>query len=204
MQGKSEKIYQGKFNLIKKEVSIRKKVKSEINWRLILNTLFFVVMVSLGAASYTFRVYINQELDIKKQELVAFANTNVNIPIKKDIKAKINTINDRFMLYEEVKDQNFDFAKFYDDFSRIYPFAQLNKISYNNGSEMIEVELLIPSNGYEEFPRFLRALKSDNRFKKAEIKSIIFLTSELSVNENYDVPLRLSLNIPKINITKNG
>jgi len=201
---KNKKIDSGTFNLIQKEVSLKKNVKKEINWYSVLNILFLVVMVSFGIASYTFGLFMKQGLDLKKQELVAYANNNVNIPVKTEIKTKINTLNDRFTIYEDVNDQNFDFNKFYNDFKQLYPSAQVGKISYTTDSETIDLEIVISNDGYNELPKFLEALKSNNRFREAIIKSIAFLTSETSISQNSNVALRVTLEVPKVSEKENG
>ena len=193
-----KKVKSDPFNLITREVKLKQNVRGEVNWYSRLNILFLVVITALGIATYAFGAYVDQSETLKKQQLVDSANSGVNIVEKNQIKGKINTLNDKFTIYKDVNGQNFDATTFYNDFKGAFPLAQINKFTVRPDTSFVEIEVLIPNNGYTEFPKFLDTLNGNKKYSNTTIKSILFLVSETDQNQaSADVGLRLVLDIPK-------
>lgn len=195
------KVKNNSFNLITREVKLKQNVRGEVSWYSRLNVLFLIVITSLGVATYAFGLYIEQTETARKQELVDIANRGVNIAEKNQIKGKINTLNDKFTIYKDVNGQNFDVNTFYNDFKKAFPLAQINKFTVRPDASFVEIEVLVPNNGYIEFPKFIDTLNSTEKYESTTIKSIIFLTSETDQSQtSADVGLRMTLEIPKTSL----
>lgn len=193
------KVKNNSFNLITREVKLKQNVQGETSWYSRLNILFLIVITSLGVATYAFGLFIDQSENSRKQTLVGIANNGVNISEKNQIKGKINTLNDKFTIYKDVNGQNFDVNTFYNDFKKSFPLAQVNKFTVRPDTSFIEIEVLLPNNGYDEFPKFLDTLSSNTKYSSSTIKSISFLTSE-TTQSSTDVALRLIIDIPKTSL----
>jgi hypothetical protein len=164
-----------------------------------------IVITVIGGAVYAYSMFIDQSQNLKKQTLIDIANNEVNIESKLTIRSKINTLNSKFTIYQDVNGQNFDVNEFYTDLKALYPASQIQTFTARPDAAIIEAEILIPNNGYTEFPKFLDALNKSARFPNSRIKNVVFEapTGTAASTSQLDVPLKITVQIPKesLNVT---
>jgi hypothetical protein len=162
------------FNLIKKRVEIKETVKVEKDWYILFNILFVFLIVLVSGISFLFKVYMQANLNKKREALASKMNTSLNTVSKEIIKGQINVLNDKFSIYQDFLSQNFNINEFYNDVQAIYPGITVEKFSAQPNSKSVEVDIRIESNGYVDMPQFMDAIDSNTKFKSVVIKGMSF------------------------------
>ncbi len=162
------------FNLIKKDVAIKKQVKSEINWYKIVNLLVIIFFTVLGLAAYLLGEYFDRDLEVQKNEVVDYANKSVYTQQKESVLSRITLLNDRYALYDNVRGKNVNIGQVINDLQVLYSNLQIKRIDINYGSDSFLVNLIIPDNGYEGSINLLHQLQRNNVFSSYKVKSIRF------------------------------
>lgn len=178
------------FNLIKKDVSIRTAVKSEVNWHARINILIITAVTSLGILSFFVSSFLEQELDIKKNEVISYANKNVNTDEKHKLKSRISLLNDRYALYQSVKNENVNITQVYEDLKGLYTNLEIKQVDLVYGGEDIAVEVAIPINAYENLSYFLNAIKNSEKLSDSQVKNISFSTVDGQSSANIKINLK--------------
>lgn len=187
------------FNLISKELQLKRSFKGERDWYMTVNVLIVGTVIAFAALSYVFSIYLDVNINSKKQELVNIANKQVYTTSRSFLKSKISVLNDKFTLYQEIKSQNFDLNKFYKDIESIYPGLQIQKFTVRPDSSNVEVDVMIAKNGYQETPKFLSSLANSKRFSGYSVKNMNFQQADQTSDQinTADVTVQISLNLPK-------
>jgi hypothetical protein len=179
----AEKVVQNSsFNLISKEVNFSRKLKSEQKWYSNFNLVILVAITVIGIVSYLFTVYNNVSLESKKTEVANFANQNVFTPQRLEIENKLSIINDKYSLYNEVRNQSIDAVSFYNSLVEVYPGLVIDTLNFRSGTE-VKATVIIESNSHSELPVFLSRLHE--RYENVRVMTINFRGGESSV-ENVD------------------
>lgn len=165
------------FNLIHQDVKVKTTVKEEKSWYARLNMLILAVITALGITSYFGGLYLDQTVELKKKELVDYANIHVNIPEKQSVRAKVNLLNSRYSMYKDVYGQSIDINNFYKEIKELYPAANIEKIEVRPGATDKYVELELPDNAYERLPAFLKALGSSEKYSDIKVTGVTFRTN---------------------------
>lgn len=186
------------FNLIGKEVSFQQKLRSETNWYSSFNFLVVLVITAFAGLALAFSVYNTSSLQTKKEEVATYANNNVNVDDKAELDQKIKILNDKFVLYQMVKDQSFNANEFYSDLTGVYAGLKVNRISYRPGATKIEAQVAIPVNAYDELPKFLSALYA--KYDNVEVSKIAFESTTTPTNalSSSSASASLTLNFERI------
>ncbi len=166
------------FNLIKKGVEQKQSVKVEKDWYILFNILFICLIILLSGASILFKAYLEGNLNRKSQLLAQKININLNTNSKELIKSEIGVVNDKYSIYQDFLNQNFDVNTFYEQFTSLYPGLKIDKFSAQPTSKTIEIGVRFDSNGYTDLPKFIKALESSARFKNTIIRGITFSNKE--------------------------
>ncbi len=174
--------------MIRKEVAFEKKLKSETSWYSSFNFLVILSITAFAGLAYAFTLFNTNNLQNKKQEVVDYANRNVNVEDKAQIETRISSLNDKFALYEEVKDQSIAAAEFYDEMNTLYPNVRLERFSYRPG-QTIQAQVVLLSNASQTLPGFMDALYE--QYETVQISRINF------ESEGQNSVARLTLNVER-------
>lgn len=180
------------INLIKKEVTFENRLRRETQWYSSFNFVVILTITAIGGLAYALTLFNNSSLYNRKVDLVNYANESVNVQQKFDIEDKIDIINNKYTLYQQVKGQSIDAKKFYEDVTALYPGIKLERFSYRPG-QIVETQLTLPTNAYEELPKFLNALYA--KYSDIVITKITFDSSSNSATDTA-VSASLSINFP--------
>jgi hypothetical protein len=168
----AEKVVQNpSFNLISKEVKFSRKLKNEQKWYSNFNLVTLVAITVIGTVSYLFTVYNNVSLESKKTEVANFANQNVFTPQRLEIENKLSIINDKYSLYNEVRNQSIDAVSFYNSLVEVYPGLVIDTLNFRSGSK-VKATVIIESNSHSELPVFLSRLHE--RYENVRVMTINF------------------------------
>lgn len=192
-------------NLIRRKVQIEESVQNEKDWYALFNVLIICLVVSLAIVTSLFRMSLKADLEEKQSALATNINTNLNTITKESVKQKISTLEDKYSIYTDFKNQNIDVNKIHDEISKIYPNIKIDKFSIRPDSDFIDISFHISEKGYIELPNFFNALKTNPSFENAEVKSVSFslkdnnsentanLVDNLNASESFVAQVRLSL-----------
>lgn len=185
------------FNLIGREVTMRKSLRNEKNWYSSFNFLVVIVITAFAGLAYAFSIFNTSSLQGQKENNASYANSNVNVDDKIELDRKIKILNDKFTLYQIVKNQGFEATSFYEELSTTYRSAKINRISFRPGTAVIEVQVAIPLNAYEELPKFLSAVYS--KYDNVEVSKVSFDSSTSGGNalSNSTASASLTLNFSR-------
>lgn len=170
------------FNLIRKDLVIKETIKTERDWYTLFNTIIICFVILLSTSAWVLRVSLENDLNEKKGLLSQTANKNLNTTSKEAIKQKVSALNDKYSLYEEFLNQNFDVNKFYTEALSIYPNVKIDKFITQPNSDFVDVDFRLEANGYSELSTFFSQIESDSKFKNATVKNIVFDVNEISTN----------------------
>lgn len=186
------------FNLIRKEVTFENRLKGEKQWYTSFNFVVIITITAFGGLALAFTYYNDSTLHNQKVDLVNYANDNVNIQAKSDVEDRLSIINNKFTLYRQVKGQSIDAKKFYEDVVALYPGVKLDRFTYRPG-QVIESQVIIPSDAYNELPKFLNALYS--KYSDAVVTKVAFQSSsESTLNPAVSATLNINFqNISNLN-----
>ncbi len=180
------------FNLIRKDVAIKRQFKSDISWYKILNFLVIVFFTLLGLVAHLLGEYFERDLESKKREIVDYGNKYVYTEQKKSVESRIQLLNDRYALYDNIRGKNVDVGRIINDIQSLFSNLQIRRIDVTYGLDSFLVDLVIPSNGYEGSIALLHQLKRSEVFTYYKIKSIRFTNvDDQSVAE---IQVELSIN----------
>jgi hypothetical protein len=186
-------------NLIRKKVQIQETVQSEKDWYTLFNVLIICLVVSLAIVTSLFRLSLKSDLEEKQSLLATNINTNLNTASKESLKQSINTLEDKYSVFKDFKNQNIDVYKINDEILKIYPNIKIDKFTIRPDNEFIEISLHIKEKGYIEFPKFLNALKKNENFSAAQIRNVTFTKINSTTETNN---LINNLNSPETFITQ--
>lgn len=183
------------FNLILKEVSIRKSIKEEFNWSKYASFAALVAFGLVGLVSFLFKTYFDNQFDQKRNVVVDYIQKYLDVPKRQDAIKQINLINDRFKIYKHTSQRNFDLIKFYTDFNNKFgEDVYISQIKMQSTNSMIDLEVSLRKNGYEALYDFLKNLNENDIFGEYKIDLIVF---------NYASPLDNSSVIVKLQVKYN-
>jgi hypothetical protein len=201
MSGDTKKSKSAGFNLIKKEVVFERKLKNETSWFSSLNFVALLTISAFAGLAYSLTVYNNSNLNNEKVEIANYANTNVFVADKGEIESKINILNDKFSLYQEVKGETIDAGEFYQGVINLYPGLKIERFNFRPG-QPVDVQLTINQNGYSQLPKFLFALQE--KFGDVNVKQISFQNAKSIAIANdvqdADVSVNISLTFTRENL----
>ncbi len=169
------------INLINKEVVFEQKVKGETQWYSGFNFLIIISITAFAGLAYAFTLFNNSSLETKKLEVVSYANKNVFVGDRSRIQSNLNTLNDKYALYTEVKDKSVDANTFYNDLSKVYPTLKIERFDIKTG-ELINAEVILTKNAYEELPAFLEVLYT--KYENVKVNKISFQSESSTTSTN--------------------
>ncbi len=139
-----------------------------------LNILVLSIVICLSAFAWVVNVTVSSNIDKKADALAQNINANLNTSAKNLIRSKIGALDDKFTIYQDFQKQNFDVNKFYIKTTSLYPGLKIYRFVVQPNVDNIDIDLIIPTKGYNEITKFLAALEKDDVYQHAVIKSISF------------------------------
>lgn len=162
------------FNLIKKKVEFKEKVTVERDWYSLFNIIVICLAVVFALFAYIIKTGIESGIESKAANLSQTANTGLNTTSKEVIRARINVLEEKYSLYQILLDQDFDMNTFHDEVMTIYPNVKIDSFTAEPEDYYIELELLLPRDGYQNASDFISRLEENPRFKNSKVLSIAF------------------------------
>jgi hypothetical protein len=170
------------INLIRKEVQIRKHVRYEKDWYILMNILIISVVSALSIISFLFKVNMKYRIDTRTAALADKINNNLNTNSRTVIRSRINSLEDKYNIYKDFQTQNFDVNQFYNEVLQIYPGIKITKFIVQPDSPTIDLNILIEQDGYNKLPELLQAIERNPRFENSIIKSVNFALKDDVIN----------------------
>ena len=177
------------FNLIRKEIELKQSVKVERDWYTLLNTLVICMVIILCAISYLFKLNLKSNIDKKAENLTTNINSNLNSVSKSLVKGRIDVLTEKFNIYENFLLQNFDANLFHNEITRLYPGIKIDKFTVKPDSEVVETNISIESNGYNNLPQVISSLKKSQVYTVSNIKNISFELAQVDAANAKDSSL---------------
>lgn len=195
------------FNLIKQKVEIKESVKVVKDWYILFNILIVCLVVVLSGVSFLGKTYMATNLKNRKTALATKINNRLNTGSKEIIRSQIAILSDKYQIYQDFLNQNFNVNDFYTSVLEIYPGVSVEKFSVQPSSNTIDIDISFDSEGYTDFPKFVSALENNAKFRNTLVKNISFylkkndadsenksLIDEKDNPENYITKVSLSVN----------
>jgi hypothetical protein len=162
------------FNLLKRDIIVRQEVQQAINWYKLLNLFVVILFTTLGVSAYLLGMYLDTDLEARKTEILNYANKYVYTAERESLKSRISILNDRYAIYENIRDKNVNIAQVINDIQSLSSGMQIKRIDLNYGKDSFLVELIIPDNAYDGVTDFFRSLKNSTAFENFRVKSVLF------------------------------
>ncbi|MFW5720230.1 MAG: hypothetical protein ACOCXT_04365 [Candidatus Dojkabacteria bacterium] len=162
------------FNLIKKKVEFKEKVTVERDWYSLFNIIVICLAVVFSLVAFLIQTGIESGIETKAANLSKTANTGLNTTSKEVIRARINVLEEKYSLYQILLDQDFDMNTFHDEVMTIYPNVKIDSFTAEPEDYYIELELLLPRDGYRNASDFISRLEENSRFGNSKVLGISF------------------------------
>ncbi|BDQ04679.1 MAG: hypothetical protein KatS3mg084_0197 [Candidatus Dojkabacteria bacterium] len=162
------------FNLLRRDIIVRQEVKQAINWYKLLNLFVVILFTTLGVSAYLLGMYLDTDLEARKTEILNYANKYVYTAEGESLKSRVSILNDRYALYENIRDKNVNIAQVINDIQSLSSGMQIKRIDLNYGKDSFLVELIIPDNAYDGVTDLFHSLRNSTAFENFRVKSVLF------------------------------
>lgn len=168
------------FNLIKKDVNFREAVSEQKDWYVLLNIIVISIVGALSILAFLLNFTIKTSIRSKAGKLAAKINTDLNTETKSSLKGQINELENKYTIYNDFLDQNFDVNKLYEDLNTVYPGIRVSRVIVQPGTDTVSLTLVFDANGYKDISKFIDALDKSDRFHYYSIKGVNFSSKDLN------------------------